>query len=193
MIERKDLKTYMKICEDNNDLNSQLDLSISNAIWFVTDYLMYNISYNANRIATFCKTDTSFDLPFTDIFDVSAVKSWSDEFDDSLVDYQWAKKLYKESWLLKTKECVWPYVEITFAYWFDCWKEAVNPTPAWLKAVLLSIASKYYKNMGEVALADLQAETVDGDRVWFKEGLLNRLTPTEIDILDKYKRYGFSA
>lgn len=190
MLEIKDLRTYLDIQDVSKD--EKLKLAISNAKGFVSDYLWYSIEYNAERVAIFCGKNTKFELPFTDVIAVSLVEQGSDEF-DTLTTYSWNTKLYKEGGILKTQEEVGPHVEITYAFWYDCGENAVNPTPEWLKYVLLSMASKVYKNMGETSMGDIKSETVDGDSITFKDGVLSGLTETEMNILAKYKRYGFSA
>lgn len=190
MIELSDLKTSLDISDSSKD--NQLNLAISNAKGFVKDYLWYSLEYSATRVASFFWNSQSFDLPFTGVFAVSTIEQGDDEF-STLTAYSWDKKVYKEEGLVKTKLSVGPYTEITYAFWYDSGASANNPTPAGLKAVLLSIASKSYKNMWEVSMGDMKSETVDGDTITLKDTILNGLSETEMNILDNYKRYGFSA
>ena len=192
MIEREELKKHLKICNDTNTKNNQLDLAIQNAVGFLSWYLMYSLEYKADRVERFWKYDTHFELPFTNLVAITSVHQASDEF-DTLVEYTWTKKDYLVHGVVRTKECIWPYVEITYWFWYDCGTNAINPTPDDLKTVMLSIAGKYYKNMGETSMSDIKSETVDGDSITFKDVILSELTEIEKRILSKYQKYGFSS
>lgn len=184
MITLEELKTYLKI--EWNWSNDQLEQAIQNALWFLENYLWYSLELNEERIASFCKRDKEFDLPFVYIDWVSKIESWEDEF-SSLVEYNWNKKVYEERGFVKTQEVVGPYVEITYSFWYDS-----TTCPIWLKAILFDIASMSFKNMWMNALKDIQSETVDGDQIVFKS-LSGTLSEDSIALLNKYKMYGFSA
>lgn len=184
MITIDELKTFLKI--EWNESDDQLEQAIQNSLWFLEDYLGYSLELDEWRIASFCKRDKEFDLPFVNINWVSKVESWEDEF-LSLVEYVGLKKVYEEKGLVKTQETVWPYVEITYSFWYDD-----ETCPDGLKAILFDIASTNFKNMWLNSLKDIQSETVDGDQIVFKS-ISGTLSEDSVALLNKYRQYGFSA
>lgn len=186
MITLINFKKYLKISWDAED--DQLNLAISNAKGFLKWYLWYSLELNASKVANFCwKYSSSFELPFININSVSTIKHWEDEFDDSLETYAWSNRVYNERGLVRLKDAIGPFVEITYSFWFD---DASCPED--LKVALYEIAANQYKSMWKVSLWDIKSESVDWDQIVFKD-LVWELSPKTVSILNNYKMYEFSA
>jgi len=188
MITLAELKTYLKIDDITQD--DQLNLAIQNATGFLTAYLWYSLELDAAKIALFYGYDTQFDLKFAHINSVSTIKYATDEFDPSWTTYSDTAtdfKVFLERWLVKTRDSIWPHVEITYSFWYD---DATCPDD--LKAILFDVAAMNFKSMWEVSMWDLKSETVDGDSITFKD-ITWSLSTNALLLLDKYKLYEFSA
>lgn len=187
MLELSDLKTYLKIADTASD--NQLNLAISNAKGFLKDYLWYSLELNASRVAIFYWYSKEFQIKFTNLNAVSDIKYADDEFNPSFSTYNDATnfKVFLDKGFIKTRDKIGPYTEITYSFGYTSWT-----CPTGLKAILLDIASMYFKNMGEVSMADTSAETVDGDSISYK-AVSWSLSENAVALLDNYKNYGFSA
>ena len=192
MLELADLKTYLKITDSASD--NQLNLAISNAKGFLKDYLWYSLELDASRKAIFYWYSNSFNLKFTDINSISDISYADDEFDPDFTTYNTATnyKVFTDLGLVKTRDKLGPYIEITYSFGYDSGESATNPTPSGLKAILLDVSAMYFKNMGEISQSDVKSETVDGDNITFKD-IVWTLSPNALALLDNYKIYGFSA
>lgn len=192
MLELSDLKTYLKITDTSKD--NQLNLAISNAKGFLKAYLGYSLELDASKVASFYGNDKEFELKHVNINSVSRIRYADDEFNPQWTNYDTATnfKVFTERGLVKTRDSIWPYTEITYSFWFDSWDDATNPTPADLKAILLDVAAMSYKNMGEISMWDLKSESVDGDQLVFKD-VVGSLSPNALTLLDSYKIYDFSS
>lgn len=192
MLELTELKTYLKISDETSD--NQLNLAISNAKGFLKDYLGYSLELDAARVAIFYGYSNSFNIKYPNINGVSAIKYADDEFNPSFTTYSDTNdyKVFNDLGLVKTRDKLGPYVEVTYSFGYDSGDAATNPTPEGLKAILLDIASMSFKSMGEISQADVKSETVDGDSITFKD-VIGTLSPNALALLDNYKLYGFSA
>ena len=188
MITPAGLKTYLKITDCDQSVN--ISLAISNAKGFLEAYLWYDLELNASRIAFFwSQYRKQFQLDFTNINSVSEIKYASDEFNPTWIAYDTAEdfKVYLDEWVVRTRDCIWPFTQITYSFWYD-----EDTCPNDLKAILYEIAAMSFKNMWEIAIWDLNSETVDGDSVAFKATVWS-LSPNASILLDKYKIYEFSS
>lgn len=192
MLELTDLKTYLKITDSSSD--NQLNLAISSAIGFLKDYLWYSLELDEARVAIFYWMSNAFEFKMKDIIGVSQIKYAIDEFAPSFITYTMANnsKVFLERWLVKTRDYIWPYTEITYSAGYDSGETPTNPTPAGLKAILLDISAMYFKNMGQVSIWDIKSETVDGDSIAYKDVVWS-LSENALTLLDSYKLYDFSA
>ena len=187
MITLQELKKYLRIDSSDTSKDNQLNLAISNASWLIEWYLWYSLTLDGSKVAIFNWKWDSFELDDTKINSVSIIKYWEDEFDDTLSLYEWAKKVYEQRGLIKTKELIGPYVEITYSFWYDS-----ETVPGDLKMAFYEISATIYKNMWEVSMWDLKSESVDWDSVTFKDFTWGLSENARI-ILNKYKRYDFSS
>lgn len=187
MITLANLKTYLKITDTSQD--DQLNLAISNAKGFLEAYIWYSLELDAAKVAVFHWYSSSFDLNNVNINSVSKIEYDDDEFNPSWTEYADTNNfnVYADAWLIKTRDKIWPIVQITYSFWYDD-----TTCPVDLKAVLYDLAATSFKNMWELWMSDLKAETVDSDSVTFKDIAWGLSANAKI-ILDKYKNYGFSA
>ena len=192
MLELADLKTYLKITDSASD--NQLNLAISNAKGFLKDYLGYSLELDASRKAIFYWYSNEFNLKYTKINGISDISYADDEFDPDFTTYNISTnyKVFNDVGLVKTRDKIGPYIEITYSFGYDSGEEAVNPTPSGLKAILLDVSAMYFKSMGEISQADVKSETVDGDNITFSD-ISWKLSPNALALLDNYKIYDFSA
>lgn len=187
MITLANLKTYLKITDSTQD--NQLNLAITNAKWFLEAYLWYSLELDAAKIAIFYWYSCEFELKFAHINAVSKIETSDDEFTDVWTEYTITNnsKVFLDRWLVKTRNSLWPITKITYSFWYN---DATCPED--LAAILYDIAAMNFKNMWQIGLWDLNAETVDGDQISYKS-VSWTLSENTRALLDKYKQYGFSA
>lgn len=187
MITLANLKTYLKISDSSQD--DQLNLAITNAKGFLEAYLWYSLELDASKIAIFYWYDNEFELKHININSVSDISYTDDEFDPTWTTYNDStnQKIFLERGLVKTRDKIWPVVQITYSFWYND-----GTCPKWLATILYDVAAMNFKSMWEIAISDLNAETVDGDQTSFKN-IVWQLSPNAIALLDTYKLYGFSS
>lgn len=186
MITNAELKNYLKITDSTQD--TQVTIAVANAIGFVADYLWYSLAL-WDRTEVFLKTSNIFDLRFTNINSLVSIKYADDEFNPDWVAYSTSTdfKTDLEKWQVKTRDNIWPVVEIKYSFWYTD-----LTCPKWLKAILYDLWAMYFKSMWEIAMWDLKSESVDWDKIDYKD-IVWQLSPNALDLLNKYKMYGFSA
>lgn len=185
LITLADLKTFLNISDTSKD--DLLNQAIENAEGFVEGYLKYSLQLKNDLVAIFIWNLNNFELRETRINSVSKIEYWEDEFDETLTEYTGKKRVYEQQGLIKTQDCIWPFTQITYSFWYD-----ENTCPQDLKTALLEIASAYYKSTWEVSSWDVKSETVDGDTISFSD-VRGKISDKSMIILDKYKIYDFSA
>lgn len=187
MITLANLKIYLKISDTSQD--NQLNLAITNAKWFLEAYLWYSLELDAAKIAIFYWYSSDFELKYAHINAVSKIETSQDEFSDVWTEYPMMSntKIFLERWLVRTRNNLWPVTRITYSFGYDS-----TTCPEDLAAILYDIAAMNFKNMWEIGLGDLNAETVDWDQISYK-WVSWTLSENTKNLLDKYKQYGFSA
>lgn len=187
MITLEDLKKYLKILSSDTSQDNQLNLAIWNAIWFLESYIWVSLELNSSKIAFFDWEAYEFELPDVYINSLWKIEYADSKFEETFVEYTWNKFVDKDRWFIETEESVGPFVKVTYSFWYDD-----STCPGDLKMALLDIASIQYKKMWKIWIDNIKSETVDWDQIILKD-LAWVVSDNTLIILDKYRRYGFSA
>lgn len=189
MISLDELKIFLKIDAWDTSKDDQLNQAIDSAKGFIASYVWYPLELNTAMIAEFCWITSEFYLKRRHINSVTNIQYADDQFNPSWTTYNDTnnQRVFLDKGVVRTRDRIWPFIEITYSFWYD-----VGSCPDDLKAANLEIASTYYKKMGEIAMQDVNSESVDGDQISFK-WIVWTISESSLTILDNYKEYGFSS